>query len=49
MRSGHSLPPFNAGLVIYLTLYLDPEASGALQSDQSDTIHGSGTEKKCRK
>ena len=44
MRSGHSSPPLRAGLVMYLTLYLVPEASGADHSDQSDTIHGSGTE-----
>jgi hypothetical protein len=43
MRSGHSFPPLRAGLNIYLTLYLDPEASGALHLDHSDTIHGSGT------
>ena len=43
MRSGHSFPPLRAGLNIYLTLYLVPVASGALQSDQSETIHGSGT------
>ena len=46
MRSGHSFPPLRAGLNIYLTLYLDPEASGALHLDHSDTIHGSGTVKK---
>jgi hypothetical protein len=45
MRSGHSFPPLRAGLVMYLTRNLTPEASGALQSDQSETIHGSGTEK----
>ena len=43
IRSSHSFPPFNAGLKTYLTLNLVPEASGALQSDQSDMIHGSGT------
>ena len=43
MRSEHSFPPLRAGLNIYLTLYLDPEASGALHLDHSDTIHGSGT------
>jgi hypothetical protein len=31
------------GLVMYLTRNLTPEASGALQADQSVTIHGSGT------
>ena len=45
MRSGHSFPPLRAGLVMYLTRNLTPEASGALQLDQSETIHGSGTEK----
>jgi hypothetical protein len=30
---------------MYLTRNLTPEASGALQLDQSETIHGSGTEK----
>ena len=49
MRSGHSFPPLRAGLNIYLTLYLVPEASGALHLDHSDTIHGSGTAKKYRK
>ena len=49
MRSGHSFPPLSAGLVIYLTLNLPPEASGALHVDQSDTIHGSGTTKKRQK
>ena len=44
MRSAHSFPPLRAGLNIYLTLYLVPEASGALHLDHSDTIHGSGTE-----
>ena len=44
MRSGHSFPPLRAGLVMYLTRNLTPEASGALQLDQSVTIHGSGTE-----
>ena len=44
MRSGHSFPPLRAGLVMYLTRNLTPEASGALQLDQSETIHGSGTE-----
>jgi hypothetical protein len=43
MRSGHSFPPLRAGLVMYLTRNLTPEASGALQADQSVTIHGSGT------
>jgi hypothetical protein len=43
MRSGHSFPPLRAGLVMYLTRNLTPEASGALQSDQSETMHGSGT------
>ena len=43
MRSGHSFPPLRAGLVMYLTRNLTPEASGALQLDQSETIHGSGT------
>jgi len=43
MRSGHSFPPLRAGLNIYLTLNLVPEASGALHLDHSDTIHGSGT------
>jgi hypothetical protein len=43
MRSGHSFPPLRAGLIIYLTLNLVPEASGALHLDHSDTIHGSGT------
>jgi hypothetical protein len=46
MRSGHSFPPLRAGLVMYLTRNLTPEASGALQLDQSVTIHGSGTGKK---
>jgi hypothetical protein len=45
MRSGHSFPPLRAGLVMYLTRNLTPEASGALQLDQSETIHGSGTVK----
>jgi hypothetical protein len=44
MRSGHSFPPLRAGLVMYLTRNLTPEASGALQLDQSVTIQGSGTE-----
>ena len=44
MRSGHSFPPLRAGLNIYPTLYLVPEASGALHFDHSDTMHGSGTE-----
>jgi len=44
MRSAHSFPPLRAGLNIYLTRNLTPEASGALQSDQSETIHGNGTE-----
>ena len=44
MRSAHSFPPLRAGLVMYLTRNLTPEASGALQLDQSETIHGSGTE-----
>jgi hypothetical protein len=43
MRSGHSFPPLRAGLVMYLTRNLTPEASGALQLDQSETMHGSGT------
>ena len=43
MRSGHSFPPLRAGLVMYLTRNLTPEASGALQADQSVTMHGSGT------
>jgi hypothetical protein len=43
MRSGHSFPPLRAGLVMYLTRNLTPEASGELQLDQSVTIHGSGT------
>ena len=43
MRSGHSFPPLRAGLIMYLTRNLTPEASGALQLDQSETIHGSGT------
>jgi hypothetical protein len=43
MRSGHSFPPLRDGLVMYLTRNLTPEASGALQADQSVTIHGSGT------
>ena len=43
MRSGHSFPPLRAGLVIYLTRNLTPEASGALQADQSVTMHGRGT------
>jgi hypothetical protein len=38
MRSWHSFPPLRAGLNIYLTLYLVPEASGALHLDHSDTI-----------
>ena len=48
MRSGHSFPPLSAGLVMYLTLNLVPVASGSDQSDQSVTIHGSGTAKKIR-
>jgi hypothetical protein len=43
MRSEHSFPPLRAGLVMYLTRNLTPEASGALQLDQSETIHGNGT------
>ena len=43
MRSGHSFPPLRAGLIMYLTRNLTPEASGALQADQSETIHGNGT------
>jgi hypothetical protein len=38
MRSGHSFPPLRDGLVMYLTRNLTPEASGALQADQSVTI-----------
>jgi hypothetical protein len=34
---------------MYLTRNLTPEASGALQLDQSETIHGSGTVKKSNK
>ena len=45
IRSGHSFPPLSGGLVMYLTLNLVPEASAPLHVDQSDTIHGSGTEK----
>jgi hypothetical protein len=39
MRSGHSFPPLRAGLIMYLTRNLTPEASGALQLDQSETMH----------
>jgi hypothetical protein len=42
-RSGHSFPPLRAGLSMYLKRNLVPVASGALQFDQSPTIHGSGT------
>jgi hypothetical protein len=35
-----------AGLVTNLYLNADPVASGADQSVQSETIHGSGAEKK---
>jgi hypothetical protein len=38
-----------AGLVTILYLNADPVASGADQSVQSDTIHGSGTTKKTSK
>ena len=44
MRSGQLIfAPFRTGLIMYLTRNLVPEASGARQLDQSDTIHGSGT------
>ena len=44
MRSGQLIfGPFRTGLIMYLTRNLVPEASGALQLDQSDTIHDSGT------
>ena len=46
MRSGHSFPPLRAGLVMYLTRNLTPEASGALHLDQSETMHGRGTVRK---
>ena len=46
MRSGHSFPPLRAGLIMYLTRNLTPEASGALQLDQSETMHGRGTVRK---
>ena len=45
ISSGHSFPPLIAGLVTILYLNEVPVASGADQSDQSDTIHGSGAEK----
>ena len=49
ISSGHSFPPLIAGLVTILYLNADPVASGADQSVQSDTIHGSGTTKKTSK
>jgi len=45
ISSGHSFPPLIAGLVTILYLNADPVASGADQSVQFDTIHGSGAEK----
>ena len=44
ISSGHSFPPLIAGLVTILYLNADPVASGADQSVQSETIHGSGAE-----
>ena len=46
ISSGHSFPPLIAGLVTILYLNEVPVASDADQSDQSDTIHGSGAGKK---